>query len=59
LKDYDASLKKDPHSANSLYMRGLIKTRLKDADGGRADVLAARASDAAVAANMAFCGVYP
>jgi TonB family protein len=59
LKDYDASLKRDPNSANSLYMRGLIKARLKDADGGRTDILTARANDAAVAANMAFCGVYP
>jgi regulator of sirC expression with transglutaminase-like and TPR domain len=59
LKDYEASLKKDPHSANSLYMRGIVKTRLNDTAGGRADILAARVHEAAIAANMALCGIYP
>ncbi|HEY1707047.1 MAG TPA: tetratricopeptide repeat protein [Rhizomicrobium sp.] len=58
LKDYDASLKRDPNSANSLYMRGIVEMRMNQA-AGKADILSARANDAAVAANMAFCGVYP
>ncbi|HEY1707048.1 MAG TPA: TonB family protein [Rhizomicrobium sp.] len=59
LKDYDASLKRDPHSANSLYMRGIVETRMNNAAAGKTDILAARANDAAVASDMAFCGVYP
>jgi tetratricopeptide (TPR) repeat protein len=59
LKDYDASLKHDPNSANSRYMRGIVETRMNQAATGKADILTARADDAAVAADMAFCGVYP
>jgi hypothetical protein len=40
-------------------MRGIVKMRLNDLAGGRADILAARAEKSTVAADMVFCGVHP
>ena len=37
LVDYDAALKADPEQSWSLYMRGLVKAKLGDAAGAKAD----------------------
>jgi tetratricopeptide (TPR) repeat protein len=40
--DTDAALKRNPRLASALYLRGLAKLHLGDANGGQADIAAAR-----------------
>ena len=42
IADYDAALNIDPKIAHSRYGRGLAKLRLNDAEGGKADIVAAK-----------------
>jgi Flp pilus assembly protein TadD len=43
LSDYDAALRINPKNADAWYGRGLAKKRRGDADGGNADIAAAKA----------------
>jgi regulator of sirC expression with transglutaminase-like and TPR domain len=59
LKDYDASLRANSFADSDRYMRGIVKTRMNQIADGKADILAARARNANVAADAAFWGIYP
>jgi tetratricopeptide (TPR) repeat protein len=59
IADYDAALGKKPNYASSLFMRGIVKRKSGDAAGGDADIVAAKAIDAKVAATYAKFGVTP
>ena len=59
IADYDAALKADPRHASSLYGRGIAKLRKGDDAGGKADIAAATAIRADVAAEFARYGVTP
>lgn len=57
LKGFGAALIQNPKQAESLYMRGVVKLRLGDADGGQADVAAAQTRDPTIAARYANWGI--
>jgi len=57
LAGFDAALAKDPKQAASLYMRGIVKYRLGDQDGGQSDIAAAEKVDPEVAGRYADWGV--
>ena len=57
LKDYDAALKIDPKLAGSLYGRGLVKQRKGDRAGAQADIAAAKAARADIAAEFSRYGI--
>ena len=57
IADYDVALKLNPKLAGSLYGRGLAKRRTGDAAGAEADIAAATALQANVAARFAGYGV--
>ena len=59
IADYDAALDKKPGLASSLFMRGVIKRKAGDVAGGGADIAAAKAIDADIAATYAKYGVTP
>lgn len=48
IADYDATLKIDPRIAHSRYGRGLAKLKLNDAEGGKADIAAAKEMNAEI-----------
>ena len=56
---YDAALRIRPKNADSLYGRGIAKRRRGDIDAGAADIKAALAADADIAATFANYGVTP
>lgn len=57
LADYDAALGFNPHIAWSLYMRGLVRIVLGQAEAGRADQAAAVAIQADIAEKAAGFGI--
>ena len=57
--DYDAVLRISPGQAGALFGRGVAKLRQGNAVGGNADLAAARASQADIAAEMATLGITP
>jgi tetratricopeptide (TPR) repeat protein len=59
LNGFGAALIQNPKQAESLYMRGIVKLRLGDADGGQADVAAAQTQDSTLPARYANWGVTP
>jgi tetratricopeptide (TPR) repeat protein len=59
IDEYDAALDIEPKLAASLYGRGLAKRQKGDKAGGDADIVAARAINAGIAAEFAKYGVVP
>ena len=59
LQGFGAALTQNPNQTESLYMRGLTKLRLGDADGGQTDIQAAQSKDPSIAARYANWGVTP
>lgn len=59
IADFDVVLSEDPKAAKALYQRGIAKQRNGDADGGAADIAAATALQADVAAQMTGYGLTP
>jgi tetratricopeptide (TPR) repeat protein len=57
--DYDAVLRINPTQAGSLFGRGVAKLRQGNATGGNADLAAAKASQADIAAEMKAIGIAP
>ena len=57
--EYDGVLKVLPRSAETLFRRGLAKSRNKDAAGGKADIARALSMDAHAGDEMASIGVKP
>jgi tetratricopeptide (TPR) repeat protein len=57
IADYDAALKLSPKLGYALLGRGMAKLRKGDAAGGNADIAAAKAADADIAAELARRGV--
>jgi tetratricopeptide (TPR) repeat protein len=58
LADYDAALKLAPQQAWSLYMRGMTKIALGQADAGKADQTAAAAISPDIAEEVASFGLH-
>lgn len=59
LKGFDAALVQNPKQTESLYMRGIVKLRLGDQEGGQADLRTAQSQDATVGPRYAAWGVTP
>jgi tetratricopeptide (TPR) repeat protein len=57
IADFDAALKLAPHSASSLYGRGVAKLKKGDATGGNADIIMAKAIKADIADEFARHGI--
>jgi tetratricopeptide (TPR) repeat protein len=57
ITDYDAALRLDPKLPTALYGRGLAKLRKGDVAGGHADIAAAQAMFADIAAEFERIGV--
>jgi tetratricopeptide (TPR) repeat protein len=57
ITDYDAALRLDPKLPTALYGRGLAKLRKGDVAGGHADIAAAQAMSADIAAEFERIGV--
>ena len=57
--DYDAVLRISPGQAGALFGRGVARLRQGNAAGGNADLAAAKASQADIAAEMATLGITP
>ena len=57
IADYNAALKANPKLATSLYGRGVAETKKGNADAGNADIAAATAIQADIAARMASLGI--
>jgi hypothetical protein len=55
--DYDAALRLDPGLATALYGRGLAKVKSGDADGGGADMAAAKAIAGGIADEFSRYGI--
>jgi tetratricopeptide (TPR) repeat protein len=59
IADYDAVLRVTPRQAGALFGRGVARLRTGNATGGNADLAAAKASQADIAAEMAGLGITP
>ena len=59
VKDYDAAVAAGSNGADSLFGRGLARSKNGDAAGGRADTAAAEKLDATVAGRFANWGLRP
>ncbi len=59
IADFDASLKITPHSAWSLYGRGIDKMRAKKTSEGEADIAQAKAISADIADSFGRYGIAP
>ena len=59
IADYDAALKIDPKRAFTLFSRGVAKRARGDTTGGDADIAAAKAIDANIAAEAAKFDIVP
>jgi tetratricopeptide (TPR) repeat protein len=57
IDDYNEALQFNPKLASSLYGRGLAKLKKGDTTGGDADIAAAKAIEANIAADFARYGV--
>jgi tetratricopeptide (TPR) repeat protein/predicted aspartyl protease len=57
ISDYDAALKTNPRQVWSLFMRGLAKIALGQADAGKADQVAARAIEPDISDEVAAYGI--
>jgi tetratricopeptide (TPR) repeat protein len=57
--DYDAVIRINPTQAGALFGRGVARLRQGNVAGGNADLAAARASQADIAAEMAALGITP
>ncbi len=57
IADYNAALSINPKMAESLFGRGIAKTKQGDAEGGRVDIEAAKAITADIAAKFVSWGI--
>lgn len=59
IANYDEALKREPRLPGSLYLRGIAKLRLGNAQAAKRDIAAAEAFEPEIAARFAGYGITP